>query len=97
CGAGAHIHRLRFRRRQDYSVFIASEPLAGNRMVSVTERKTKQDWAIFMEEIARKYEIAEKITIVMDNLNTHEIGSFYETFQPEKAKALCDRFEFVYT
>lgn len=33
----------------------------------------------------------------MDNLNTHEIGSFYETFQPDKAKILCDRFEFVYT
>ncbi|MFU8766710.1 MAG: IS630 family transposase [Candidatus Methanoperedens sp.] len=90
-------HDYEYRRCGMCNVFIASEPLAGNRMVSVTERKTKQDWAIFMEEIARKYEIAEKITIVMDNLNTHEIGSFYETFQPEKAKALCDRFEFVYT
>jgi hypothetical protein len=79
------------------NVFIACEPLAGSRMVKVTKRKTKQDWAIFMKEIAHKYEIAERITIVMDNLNTHEIGSFYETFQPEEAKALCDRFEFVYT
>ncbi|MCX9026693.1 MAG: IS630 family transposase [Candidatus Methanoperedens sp.] len=90
-------HDYEYKRCGMCNVFIASEPLAGNRMVKVTERKTKQDWAIFMEEIARKYELAEKITIVMDNLNTHEIGSFYETFEPEKAKALCDRFEFVYT
>jgi hypothetical protein len=90
-------HDYEYKRCGMCNVFIACEPLAGNRMVKVTERKTKQDWAIFMEEIAHKYEMAERITIVMDNLNTHEIGSFYETFQPEAAKALCDRFEFVYT
>ena len=66
-------------------------------MVKITERKTKQDWAIFLEEIADQYKDAEKITLVMDNLNTHEPGSFYEAFLPEKAKALWDRFEFVYT
>ncbi len=90
-------HDYEYKRCGMCNVFIACEPLAGNRMVKVTERKTRQDWAIFMEEIAHKYEMAEKITIVMDNLNTHEIGSFYETFKPEKAKALCDRFDFVYT
>jgi hypothetical protein len=90
-------HDYEYKRCGMCNIFLASEPLAGNRIVKVTERKTKQDWAIFMEEIARKYEMAEKITIVVDNLNTHEIGSFYETFQPEEAKALCDRFEFVYT
>lgn len=66
-------------------------------MVTITERKTKQDWAHFLEEIAGQYKNAEKITLVMDNLNTHEPGSLYETFAPEKAKALWDRFEFVYT
>ncbi len=55
-------------------------------MVKVTERKTRQDWAYFLEEIADKYETAEKITLVMDNLNTHEPGSFYEAFPPDKAK-----------
>ena len=50
-----------------------------------------------LEEIADQYEGAEKITLVMDNLNTHVPGSFYETFQPDKAKAIWDRFEFVYT
>jgi hypothetical protein len=90
-------HDYEYRRCGMCNIFIACEPLAGNRMVKVTERKTRQDWAYFLEDIAHQYETADKITIVMDNLNTHEIGSFYETFQPDKAKTLCDRFEFVYT
>ena len=79
------------------TVFIASEPLAGRRMVKVTEQRTKKDWAYFIEEIAEAYKDAKKITLVMDNLNTHKPGSLYEVFTPEKAKALWDRFEFVYT
>ena len=66
-------------------------------MVEVTERKTKIDWAFFIEKIAARYEDAEKIILVMDNLNTHVPGSLYEAFAPKKAKALWDRFEFVYT
>jgi len=79
------------------TIFIAGEPLAGHRLVKVTEQKTKKDWAYFIEEIALSYEDAAKITLVMDNLNTHKPGSLYEVFTPEKAKALWDRFEFVYT
>jgi hypothetical protein len=79
------------------NIFMASEPLAGKRIVKVTERKTKSDWALFLEEIADQYQEAERITLVMDNLNTHTPGAFYETFCPDKAKALWDRFEFVYT
>ncbi len=79
------------------NIFLACEPLAGKRLVTVTESKTKKDWACFLEEIATQYESAEKITLVMDNLNTHTPGSFYETFLPDKAKALWERFEFVYT
>ena len=66
-------------------------------MVKITERKTKRDWAYFLEEIEAQQENADKITLVMDNLNTHVPGSLYETFTPPKAKALWDRFEFVYT
>ena len=79
------------------NIFMAGEPLVGHRLVKVTERRTKLDWAYFIEEIAQAYENAEKITLVMDNLNTHKPGSLYEVFTPEKAKALWDRFEFVYT
>lgn len=79
------------------TIFLACEPLAGKRIVKITERKTKQDWAHFLEDIACQYKDAEKITLVMDNLNTHTPGSFYETFPPDQAKALWDRFEFIYT
>jgi hypothetical protein len=76
---------------------MASEPLAGTRMTKVTERKTKVDWARFLQDIAERYQDAERITLVMDNLNTHSPGALYQTFPPDQAKALWDRFEFVYT
>ena len=91
--------------REDYeyarcgvcNIFMAVEPLSGKRIVRVTERKTKKDWAKFLNEIAKNYEYAEKITLVIDNLNTHTPGSLYETFMPAQAKELWERFEFVYT
>ena len=86
-----------YRRCGACNIFMASEPLAGKRMVKITERKTKSDWAQFLEEIADQYQEAEKITLVMDNFNTHAPGAFYETFCPGKAKVLWDRFVFVYT
>lgn len=79
------------------NIFLACEPLAGKRMIKVTERRTALDWACFIEEISAQYEQAEKITLVLDNLNTHNAGSFYEKFSPEKAKALMNRFELVHT
>ena len=86
-----------YRRVGVCNIFLACEPLAGKRLVTITERKTKRDWAVFLEQIAGHYCNADKITLVMDNLNTHEPGALYEAFPPEKAKALWDRFEFVYT
>lgn len=91
------IHDYEYKRCGVCNIFLACEPLAGKRMVKITETKTKRDWAYFLEEIAGQYGNAEKITLVMDNLNTHVPGSLYETFPPDKAKALWDRFEFVYT
>ena len=90
-------HDYEYRRCGMCNVFPVCESLAGTRTVKITERKTKTDWAAFLEDIADKYKFAEKITLVMDNLNTHVPGSLYETFQPDKAKAILDRFEFVYT
>ena len=91
--------------REDYeyqrlgvcNVFMACEPLAGSRLTKVTERRTKTDWAHFIEDIANSYPQAQRITLVMDNLNTHTPASLYEAFAPAKAKALWDRFEFVHT
>ena len=77
---------------------MANEPLKGKRYVEVTEYKTKKDWAIFVKKIADNwYPKAKKIKLVMDNFRTHEASALYETFEPEEAKRLWDRFEFVYT
>ena len=90
-------HDYEYERCGVCNVFMATEPLAGKRLTKVTERRTKCDWAFFIREIAKHYEDAEKITLVMDNLNTHVPGSLYETFAADKANGLWDRFEFVYT
>ncbi len=79
------------------NIFIANEPLAGTRMVKITGKKTKVDWAEFVKDISDRYPYAEKITLVMDNLNTHKSGALYEKFHPEEAKKILDRFDFVYT
>jgi len=90
-------HDYEYERCGVCNVFMASEPLAGKRMTKVTERKTKSDWAQFLQDIAQRYARAERITLVMDNLNTHGPGSLYQAFPPDQAKRLWDRFEFVYT
>ena len=90
-------HDYEYKRCGVCNIFLACEPLAGKRLVTIQEKKTKRDWAYFIEQIAGQYERAKKITLVVDNLNTHAPGALYETFQPDKAKALWDRFEFVYT
>jgi transposase len=77
---------------------MANEPLKGRRYVEITEQKTKVDWAKFIKKVADEmYPQASKITLVMDNFKTHSIGAFYEAFQPEEAKRLVDKFEFVFT
>ena len=86
-----------YRRLGTCNVFMATEPLAGRRQTKVTERRTKTDWARFLRDIAAQYPGATRITLVMDNLNTHRPGALYETFEPAEAKALWDRFEFVHT
>lgn len=87
-----------YERKGVCNIFMACEALAGKRYVKITERKTKKDWAVFIKEIAdNHYADAEKITLVMDNLNTHKPVSLYEAFPPEEAKRIWDRFEFVFT
>lgn len=80
------------------NIFMANEPLKGKRLVEITERKTKTDWAKFVKRIAEEmYPQAKKIKLVMDNFKTHDVSAFYETFEPEEAKQLRDRFEFIFT
>ena len=85
-------------RKGVVNIFIANEPLAGKRFLEVTETRKKQDWALFLKQICDDfYPKAKRITLVMDNLSTHKPSSLYETFTPEEAKRVWDRFEFIYT
>jgi hypothetical protein len=92
--------------KQDYeysrqgvtNIFMANEPLMGKRYVQVMPKKTKKEWAVFIKDIADKYyPKAERIRLVMDNYSTHTPSSLYETFPPQEAKRIWDRFEFIYT
>jgi len=86
-----------YRRCGVCSVFVANEPLAGLRMVKVFATRTKVQWAHFLKHITDRWPEAERITLVMDNLNTHTPGALYEAFPAQEAKQLLERFEFVYT
>lgn len=80
------------------NLFLACEPLTGWRRVQVTERRTRGDWATFVRELIEvHYSHAEKIVLVMDNLNTHTTASLYEAFPPALARRLCEKLEIHYT
>jgi hypothetical protein len=80
------------------SIFLASEPLAGRRYLEVREQRTRKDWAEFVRELIEEhYPDAEKIVLVMDNLNTPSPASFYEAFEPAEAWRLSQKLEIYYT
>jgi hypothetical protein len=79
-------------------IFVEIEPLAGRRHVEVTQRRTRQDWACFIKGMLNeRYPDALKVRLVMDNLNTHDIASLYETFAPAEARRLAERLEIHHT
>ena len=87
-----------YKRNGVANLFMMFEPLAGKRYVNVTERRTKIDWAQCVKELVdEKYPLAERIVMVMDNLNTHTPASLYEAFDPAEAKRIADKLEIHYT
>ncbi len=87
-----------YKRLGTANIFIAVEPLAGQRTTQVTDRRTKLDWAQFIRHLLENiYSNAEKVILVMDNLNTHTIGSLYEAFDAGTARNLANRLEIHYT
>jgi len=87
-----------YERQGVSNLFLLFEPLRGWRHIEVTERRTKQDWAQLMKDLVDiHYPDAEKIRLVMDNLNTHMASSLYETFEPAEAKRILNKLEFHYT
>ena len=87
-----------YERNGTANLFIISEPLAGWRHISVTERRTKIDWAHCIKELVDlHYPEAEKIVLVLDNLNTHTPGALYEAFTPTEARRIAKNLEIRYT
>jgi transposase len=73
-------------------------PLTGWRRAEVTERRTQMDWAHQIQRLVDEdFPDADKVVLVMDNLNTHRPASLYETFEPAEAKRICDRLEIHHT
>ena len=73
------------------------EPKTGKRYVQIRRKRRKKEFANFMKRLAELYPDAEKIIVVLDNLNTHNFSAFYEHYDAQQAAQLMDRFEFVYT
>jgi hypothetical protein len=80
------------------NLFLCCEPLAGRRWVDVTARRTRRDWALQIQQLVDvRYPDAERIVLVMDQLNTHTPGALYDVFAPAEAKRLADKLEIHYT
>jgi hypothetical protein len=92
-GHPAHVDN-EYERLGTANLFLFCEPLRGWRQVRVTDRRTKIDWAQAIRALVDvHYPDAERIVLVMDNLNTHTPASLYEAFPPAEAKRLADRLE----
>jgi hypothetical protein len=79
-------------------IFMEVEPLAGRRHVAITERRTRKDWAQQIKQMLdERYPDAIKVRLVMDNLNTHNIASLYEAFEPKEARRLAERLDIHHT
>ena len=96
-GQGA-LYDYEYVRNGVVNLFMMFEPIVGQREVMVTEQRTQKDFAHCLRYLAeQRYPDAEKIVVVMDNLNTHSLASLYATFKPEVALRLAQRFELHFT
>lgn len=91
-------HDHEYERNGVCDLFIFYEPFGGKRYISVTDHRTRVDWALEIKNLLdHHYPNAEKVILVMDNLNTHSGASLYEAFPPDEARRLLDRLEIHYT
>lgn len=87
-----------YRRKGTRNLFLSCEPLAGWRHVAITERRTRHDFAHQMRWLVDEaYPNADRVRVVLDNLNTHRPGSLYVAFPPLEARRIIKRLQFHYT
>lgn len=87
-----------YRRAGTANIFMFCEPAGGWRHVEATKQRTKVDWAFQIRDLLEgRYADVPKVILIMDNLNTHDLGSLYEAFPPAEARRLAARLEIHYT
>jgi hypothetical protein len=79
------------------ALLAAIEPLTGQRLAQLYQRRTKREFTLFCQMLAAAYPQAIKIRLVLDNLNTHDFSAFYENLPADEALALAQRFDFFFT
>jgi hypothetical protein len=95
---GTTLYDYEYKREGACDIYMVAEPLAGQRFVSVQDCHNRLVWATVVADIVEhKYPQAQKITLVQDNLSAHKPYAMYELFEPQRAKAILDKVEFVYT
>ena len=92
------VYDYEYRRNGVSNLFMMYAPLEGWRRVEVTERRTKVDWARVVRKLVDEdFPHKERLVLVMDNLNTHQLPSLYEAFEPEEALRIAQRLEIHHT
>lgn len=86
-----------YQKNGSCALLATIEPLTGMRIADVFARRTKREFALHLQKVAQKFPKARKIRMVLDNLNTHNASSFYETFEATEAFRLAQLFEFYHT
>jgi len=95
---GTILYDYEYQREGTCDLFMVCEPLTGQRFVTVREQHTRFDWATVVADLVEnRYPDADKITLIQDNLSAHKPSAFYELFEPDRAKCILDKLEFVFT
>ena len=86
-----------YKKNGSCALLAAIEPLTGQRIAEVYNQRTKLEFTQFCQLLDQKYKDADQIVLVLDNLNTHQAGSFYDHLPADEARRLADRIEFNHT
>jgi hypothetical protein len=95
---GTILEDYEYKREGVCDIYLLCEPLTGQRYITIRDNHDRLDWAtVVADTVENKYAQAEKITLIQDNLSAHKPSAMYELFEPERAKSVLAKIEFVYT
>ena len=95
---GTILYDYEYKREGVCDIYLVCEPLMGQRYVTIRDNHDRLDWAtVVADTVENKYAEAQQVTLVQDNLSAHKPSAMYELFEPERARRLLDKIEFVYT